>query len=72
MTSVSPDQPVLRIVRGEPSPDELAAVTVLLMALARSGSAGQPEPPSGWSDLSLRLRRAPLPGPGAWRNSAWS
>jgi Acyl-CoA carboxylase epsilon subunit len=65
------DRPVLRIVRGDPTPDELAAVTVLLAALARSGSAAQPAPPSGWTDLSLRLRRTPMPGPGAWRNSAW-
>ena len=72
MSSASPDQPALRIVRGEPTPDELAAVTVLLTALARAGSAAQPPSPSGWIDLSLRLRRTPAPGPGAWRNSAWS
>jgi hypothetical protein len=72
MTDEISDRPVLRIVRGDPTPEELAAVTVVLTALARSGSAEQPTPSSGWADLSLRLRRTPVPGPGAWRNSAWA
>ena len=66
------EQPLLRIVRGDPTPEELAAVTVVLTALSRR----TPEPVSpaagGWSDLSLRIRRIPAPGPGAWRSSAWS
>ncbi len=65
------EQPVLRIVAGNPTPDEVAAVTVLLTALSR-GAAPDTPPPGGWSDLSLRIRRMPAPGPGAWRNSAWS
>ena len=66
-------EPFLRVVSGNPTPAELAAVTVLLTALTRAGGpAEQPAPASGWSDLSLRIRRMPPPGPGAWRNSAWS
>ncbi|HEU5268870.1 MAG TPA: acyl-CoA carboxylase subunit epsilon [Jatrophihabitans sp.] len=68
----SPDRPVLRVVRGEPTPEELAAVTVVLTALARRGPKPAAPPAGGWSDLSLRIRRIPAPGPGAWRNSAWS
>jgi hypothetical protein len=67
-----PDEPLLRIVSGNPTPDELAAVTVLLTALRRTAAEPeQPAPAGGWSDLSLRIRRVPAPGPGAWRSAAW-
>jgi hypothetical protein len=70
----SADEPFLQVVSGDPTPAELAAVTVLLTALTRAGGADQqrPAPAGGWTDLSLRIRRLPPPGPGAWRNSAWS
>jgi hypothetical protein len=65
-------RPVLRIVAGNPTDVELAAVTAVLLARAASDAgAGRPRRPTGWSDLSLRLRQ-PLPaGPDAWRNSRW-
>ena len=65
-------RPALRIVSGDPTPEELAAVTVVLTALSRA--AAQPEqtsPAGGWSDLSLRIPRMPAPGPGAWRHATW-
>jgi hypothetical protein len=71
MSEQGSDEPFLRIVSGDPTPDEVAAVTVLLTALARRNPAPEPSP-GGWSDLSLRIRRMPAPGPGAWRNAAWS
>jgi hypothetical protein len=66
-------RPVLRIVSGNPSDAELAAVTSVLAAVASAARAGAAASgTSAWSDLSLRLRR-PLPaGPGAWQNSRWS
>ena len=67
-------EPVIQITSGHPTPDELAAVTVLLLSITRSqGSGAQPaQPVGGWADPALRLRR-PLPaGPGAWRASTWS
>jgi hypothetical protein len=73
---VEPDQqppvtPVLRIVSGNPTDAELAAVTAVLLSLAATDAAEGSNRPTGWSDLSLRLRR-PLPaGPDAWRNSRW-
>jgi hypothetical protein len=67
------EQPFLQVVSGEPTPAELAAVTVLLTALTRAGGKSErPAPAGGWSDLSLRIRRMPPPGPGAWRNSSWT
>ena len=67
-------EPVLSITSGTPTPEELAAVTVLLLAIA-AGQAGSPQPAQqigGWADPALRLRRPLPPGPGAWRASAWT
>ena len=71
-TSQARKQPFLQVVSGNPTPAELAAVTVLLTALSRAETEPQPPPAAGgWTDLSLRITRLPAPGPGAWRNSAW-
>ncbi len=68
--------PLLSVVAGHPSADELAALTVALSAVlagrgraAAAGRAGRAA--SGWAHRS-RMLGAPLtPGPGAWRRSAW-
>jgi hypothetical protein len=67
-------EPMFRVVSGQPTEDELAAVTVLLLAAAGSaGAAPSPVPQGGgWADPAYRLRRPLPPGPGAWRASAWS
>jgi hypothetical protein len=70
---VSPqdDRPaaLLRVVRGEPSPAELAA---LVAVVARAATTPAPAPPArgSWTDPARGLRRCPAPGPGAWRGSA--
>ena len=64
--------PALRVVRGAPSPEELAVVTAIFAAAG--GGTGDPAPAiqrGGWSDPARRHRRALLPGPNAWRASAW-
>jgi hypothetical protein len=61
---------MLRIVRGAPSDEELAALIVALAAL--EGTAA-PEPlarPSAWLDSVYRLRRPLHPGAGTWRAAA--
>ena len=61
---------LFRVVRGTPSDDELAALTVVLLAAAAPADAPAPEP-SAWTDRASLMRR-PLPvGPGAWRTSTW-
>ncbi len=63
------------MVRGDASPQEIAALVAVLLA-ARSADADAdadvaPEPVhSAWSDRSALLRRPVFPGPGAWRSSA--
>ena len=58
--------PLLRIVRGDPTDDELAA----LVAVVAARSTTAPDPgaaPSGrWAAAPRRLREPLRPGPGAW------
>ncbi|WP_433799733.1 acyl-CoA carboxylase subunit epsilon [Actinomycetospora sp. CA-084318] len=66
-----PRRPVLRIVRGNPSPEEVAALTAVLAAASGGGSAPQDSGPrSVWSEREALVRRPLSPGPGAWRMSA--
>jgi hypothetical protein len=60
----------LRIVRGDATPEEIAALVAVL--LSRPGDADVPSAParSAWADRSRQLRRPLRPGPGAWRRSA--
>ena len=62
-------KPVLRIVHGgEPTADELAALTIALATVAaRTTELAQPR--SRWNDRGALLRRPLHPGPGAWRHS---
>jgi hypothetical protein len=61
-------RPVLRIVKGEPTPEELAALTVLLAAAsAAQAEDDQPERRGGWADPAHRLRQPLFPAPGAWQ-----
>lgn len=65
-----PSRPVLRVVRGEPTAEELAALIVVLAA--RAAAIEPPPPPaSAWRDRSQLVRRPLAHGAGAWRSSAW-
>ncbi|MBA3279585.1 MAG: acyl-CoA carboxylase subunit epsilon [Geodermatophilaceae bacterium] len=62
--------PFLRIVRGEPSVEEVAALVAVLSAAASARPAAAPAPGYAWSARS-RFVRAPLSaGSGGWRASA--
>jgi hypothetical protein len=64
------ETPLLRVVRGNPTSEELAAL-VGVVAVTTWG-AGPVEPPpvaSRWRASGLP-RVGPRPGPGAWRGSA--
>ena len=48
MTSPSMDQaPVIRIAKGRPTPEELAAVTAVLLARVAAAGAAEPGPAPG-------------------------
>jgi hypothetical protein len=61
--------PVLRIVRGGPSPEELAALTVVVAALSQRRTRRRPTPVGTWSSFGDAHRRPLRPGPGGWRAS---
>jgi hypothetical protein len=60
----------LRIVHGDPTPEELTALVAVLLAPddPSSSPAGRP-PRSAWSAPASRLRRPIERGPDAWRRS---
>jgi hypothetical protein len=65
-------EPLLRVVRGQPTDEEAAALAVVLAAkLAARPAPAREERATvgGWADRA-RAMRAPLtPGPGAWRRT---
>jgi Acyl-CoA carboxylase epsilon subunit len=67
----------LTFVRGDPSPEELAAVVAVLARLAAQAGTALALPPAGtrWTrsgrpGFGYRDGRPARPGPGAWRGSA--
>jgi Acyl-CoA carboxylase epsilon subunit len=64
--------PLLRVIKGDPTPEELAAVIVVLSERAASATA---EPAvtdtrsGGWSAYWRNVRAPLSAGPGAWRNA---
>jgi hypothetical protein len=66
------DRQPLQLVRGDATPEEVAAVVAVLSPV----SADAPEPArrhtSQWASRERALRRPLFPGPGAWRASAWT
>ena len=78
MTDASPvtgaDRPAVpdpvRVVRGDPTAEELAAVLAILAAArASAGAPARWAPEAGWSARSAGLRRPIAPGRGVWRLS---
>jgi len=67
-----PGRPLLRVIRGDATPEEIAALVAVLLARSADVSApGQARSvKSSWADPSRALRRPLSPGPGAWRRSA--
>ncbi|TDW71823.1 acyl-CoA carboxylase epsilon subunit-like protein [Curtobacterium sp. PhB25] len=64
----------VRVVSGEPTPEELAAVVAVLQRQAdEAAAAGRAEvvdePRSGWQASARGLRRPLDHGPGAWGRS---
>lgn len=63
-------EPVLRVIRGDASPEEIAAVVAVLLSRPASAEPAPRRAPSAWSDRSRLLRRPLFAGPDAWRRSA--
>ena len=71
MSDLEVSRPALRVVKGEPTPEELAAVTALMAAAGGDEPAPAPRVRrGGWNDPAGMHRRPLLPGPNGWRASA--
>ncbi|MFJ7066687.1 acyl-CoA carboxylase subunit epsilon [Streptomyces sp. NPDC101115] len=68
---------MIKVVRGNPTPEELAAALAVVQARAAATAAaaaagGGPTVPEGWSDPARIARNVrPRPGPRSWARSYW-
>ncbi|WP_030871548.1 acyl-CoA carboxylase epsilon subunit [Streptomyces sp. NRRL S-37] len=66
---------MIKVVRGNPTPEELAAALAVVRARAAAASAvppGAPAPRDSWSDPSrIAARGVPRPGPASWTRTYW-
>ena len=65
------EKPVLRVVRGTPSDEELAALVAVLgaRAAAPGGPSSAGSTRSAWNHPAALVRRPVAVGPGGWRRS---
>jgi len=65
-------KPLLRVVKGDLTPEELAALVAVVAA--RGAAAGPAKKPlrSEWGHPVRAVRGVHRPGPDAWRRSAWA
>jgi len=64
------ETPFLRVVRGEPTAEELAALVSVLAARSVAAEAVRPvRPRSPWGDPARAVRGVHHPGPDGWRRS---
>jgi hypothetical protein len=66
--------PPIKVLHGQPSPEELAAVLAVVSARAAASAARAEDAArvSVWTDRARTIRRSPRPGAHAWRTSAWA
>ncbi|MFE3166908.1 acyl-CoA carboxylase epsilon subunit [Streptomyces sp. NPDC059224] len=65
----------IKVIRGNPTPEELAAALAVVRARAAALAAtpsGAPTGRAAWSDPSrIARQRLPQPGPTAWTRTYW-
>jgi acyl-CoA carboxylase epsilon subunit len=64
------EPPLLRVVKGDPTPEELAALVAVVGARRGAAAAPPPQPRPVWGHPAAAMRRPHRAGPGAWRASA--
>jgi hypothetical protein len=64
-------RPPLRLVRGDASPEEVAALVAVLSAASGGEGEAAPRPTSQWVSRERTVRRPVSPGRGGWRASAF-
>jgi hypothetical protein len=66
---VSEDRPLLRVVKGEPTAEELAALTVVVATMSQRRTRRRPAPVGAWASYADAHRQPLRPGHGGWRAS---
>jgi hypothetical protein len=62
------DKPFLRIVKGDATPEEIAALVAVIASMGGAPPA-KPKPRGAWAHPARGLRDVHRHGPGAWRSS---
>ncbi|MEV5599226.1 acyl-CoA carboxylase subunit epsilon [Streptomyces sp. NPDC052496] len=69
---------MIKVVRGNPTPEELAAALAVVRTRAAAAAAAAADAPAtertdAWADPASTVprHRLPHPGPRAWRTSYW-
>jgi hypothetical protein len=69
-------RPVLRVVKGDLTPEELAALVAVIAArnaaAANTAARVAKRPRSEWGHPARMVRRSHRIGPDQWRRSAWA
>ena len=60
---------LLSVVKGEPTPEELAALAAVVLSMAQAPQAAPEVPGVRHWVRRQQLRLAPKPGPDSWRRS---
>ena len=61
-------KPFLQVVRGDATPEEVAALVAVIASMGGSAPASE-KPRSSWADPARRMREVHGHGPGGWRAS---
>ena len=67
--NAQPDQALFSVIKGEPTPEELAALTAVVLSMQPAAPAGKAKPGLRQWMRRQHLRLDPTPGPGAWKRS---
>ena len=67
MSAEQEERPLLRVLSGAPTDEELAALTAVVASLAAARPRRRPTPVGAWSSSADAMRQYLRAGPGAWR-----
>jgi acyl-CoA carboxylase epsilon subunit len=65
------EEPVVRVVKGDPTPEELAALVAVVTARKAAAPEAEEERASDWASYWRNVRRPLEHGPGRWRASGF-
>jgi hypothetical protein len=67
--ALAPTRPLLRVVKGDATPEEVAALVAVIAALGTGGEPPLRRTPQ-WSAHRRKVRSTLPHGPGGWRSSS--